>query len=212
MNHHPIVLQQGIEPLAITEGRNAHEVVAHLRPRQANVIREFANQDEGRGPQFEITEVDAQKHGSKEKLDERQGEEGAVFPGFGGPNQDPTQDHMPGQPKEETAFLAFPKTGGNVLHGHIQRAVAPYIVKFEPMIKQGNKKHRNRTQHPDGMQSVGPACGSADAQGRAFFSLLRGPKRLNSIKKSGDQSARKREGDEKAAQEGPKAVFAEVMH
>jgi hypothetical protein len=54
---------------------------------------------------------------------------------------------VPESPKEETAFLSFPKAGKDVLHGHFLVGVLPYIMKFEVVVKEHREHHHDDTDY-----------------------------------------------------------------
>ena len=73
MDDHPVVLQQGVQALAISELRNEGEVVWVEGPGQSCVLWLFPQQQEGVQSELELPEIQSEKHGAEG------GEDAAVY-------------------------------------------------------------------------------------------------------------------------------------
>ena len=152
MDGHPVVLQQRVKTAAISELRDALQVVGQGGPRQADVLRKLADQQEGTAADADLAEVNAQQHGGQEGLYQREDGHHRCLPVPCLPDQDVAQYHVPEGPEEKGPFLPLPETGEDVAQRHGPVAVLPHVVVLEPMVQQHDEEHRDDAQHGHRMQ------------------------------------------------------------
>ncbi len=157
MDHHPIVLQQGVQPAAVLELRDQAEVVGQLGPWQADVLRQLAHQQEGAASHLGAQDVDAQHHRGQEGLHQREYGHHGAFPGARLAHQQVAQHRGPKGPEQERTLLALPKATGDVAQRHFRVAVLPYIVVLEPVVEQHYEQRGHNAHHGKRLHTVGGA-------------------------------------------------------
>ena len=158
---HPIILQEGIQPLAIGKLRDGRQVVGPRCPRQANVVGGFAQQQEGVEAQLEIPEVDAQKHDPQKRLDAAEHSHHLPLPVVG-PSQDEQRKHIvPKHPQQKPALLAAPKGAEHEAHGHVVVEVFPDVLE---LIAVPKKEHENQRDDPQGAACMGQVGTSSEVE------------------------------------------------
>ena len=197
MDGHPIVLQEGIQPLAVGKLRDGRQVIGPRGPRQADVVGGFTQQQKGVEAQLKIPEVDAQKHDPQKGLDAAQHRHHLPLP-IVGPLQDEQRKHVvPEHPQQEPAFLASPKGAEHKTHGHVVVEVLPDVLELVPVPKEEHENQGDDPQGAAGMGQVGPP-----AQVKVAF-----PKRP-----CGHQGRHKRERHQKPASVRHPNPFSQVFH
>ena len=131
------------------------QVVGPRRPRQANVVGGFTQQQEGVEAELEIPEVDAQKHDPQKRLDAAQHGHHLPLPVVG-PSQNEQRKHIvPKHPQQKPALLAAPKGAEHEAHGHVVVQVFPDVLELVAVPKEEHENQRNDPQGAAGMGQVG---------------------------------------------------------
>jgi len=146
VNHHPVVLEQGVEASAIL----GHEVGVHLEHRQ--VGEEVAEQDKRGRTHLHPAQHHAQNHAHQKQLHAAEYGHHGGFPLAVEAHDAETQHHLPENPEQKRAFLTFPETGNHVLHRQVVRAVAPGViilvaVRVNDVEQAHNHRHDGRAVH-----------------------------------------------------------------
>ena len=201
---HPPILKQRVQSVSFLEGWECCEVVRHLRPRQAQVLRQVADQNKGTGANLQVAHEYPEQHGRQKGLHRSNGQQDAAFPFLCGSDQNPSQKGLPESPKQEAAFLAFPETREDVAHGQIRGTVAPDVVKFKPVVPKHPKQNGHNAQDRNSVQTEAPP-GSGQPRTVGFANMQR-------IRPSRKQGKDKGQRHKEPAQIAGPGMFSYVTH
>ncbi len=151
MYRHPVILQKRIQSPAVKR----RQIIGKLHERHVAHGFMFAKEYKRIAAYFILggrqLNHNAQNHGNQEYLHQHHGKHDGCTPFLSGKKQHRGENHMPEHPKQETSLLPFPEAGKNIFHLHGRIAVLPYVMVFEPVIKEQKKKQTDDGQHRNGM-------------------------------------------------------------
>src|SRR5579872_5814023 len=134
MDRHPVILQQGIETLAILELREA-KVICALHKRQVHGPIHLPGKDKRIEADLITEEIHSDDHRGEANMNEADHGHDRAFPFTGLADEDQAEYPDPDRPKQKTSLLRLPNARKKILQGHRPARMFPGKVVFEKMVR-----------------------------------------------------------------------------